>query len=78
MASQKQMQNRLVSKKKDLKKITQDMSIAVKDKKKILLRKLTQEKVALKRSIGKLERQLFMEIKASNEKKTLSLQQDNV
>jgi hypothetical protein len=78
MASQKQMQNRLVAKKKDLKKITQDMSIAVKDKKKILLRKLTQEKVAVKRNIGKLERQLFMEIKASNEKKALSLQQDNV
>ncbi len=78
MPLQRQVQNRLVTKKKDLKKITQDMSIAVKDKKKILLRKLTQEKGALKRSIWKLERQLFMEIKASKEKKALSLQPDNV
>ena len=45
------------------------MAVAVKDKKKIELRKLTQEKGALKRSIGKLERQLFLEIKASKEKK---------
>ena len=78
MPSQKQVQSRLVAKKKDLKKVIQDMSIAVKDKKNIQLRKLTQEKGALKRSIGKLERQLFLEIKATKERKALSLLQDNV
>ena len=78
MPSQKQIQNRLVAKKKDLKNVTQYMSTADKDNKKILLRKLTQEKGALKRNIGKLERQLIMEIKAAKEKKTLNLYPDNV
>lgn len=73
MPSQKQIQNRLVVKKKDLKNITQGMSIAEKDKKNIFLRKLTQEKGALKRSISKLERQLVMIINASKENKTLNL-----
>lgn len=44
MPSQKQIQNRLDVKKKDLKNVTQYMSTADKDNKKILLRKLLQEK----------------------------------
>jgi len=68
MPSKKQIQSRLVDKKKHLNKVTQDMATAEKGKKKVLLSKLTQEKAALKRGITKLERQLIMEIKVSGEK----------
>ena len=78
MPSQKQIQNRLVDKKKHLKNVTQYMSTAEKENKKVLLRKLFQEKGALKRSIMKLERQLTMEIRASKERKALNLYPDNV
>ena len=60
MPSKKQLQSRLTSKKLHLSKVTQDMTIAEKGKKKALLRQLTQEKGALKRDITKLERQLIM------------------
>lgn len=78
MPSQKQIQIRLVDKKKHLKNVTQYMSTTEKDNKMALLRKLSQEKEALKRSITKLERQLNMEIKASKEKKALNLYPGNV
>lgn len=78
MASEKQIQNRLVTKKKYLKNIIQYMSTAEKNNKKVLLRKLSQEKGDLRRSITKLERQLIMKMKASKEKKTLNLYPDNV
>ncbi len=73
MPSKKQIQNRLVAKRKHLNKVTQGIAIAEKGKGKTMLRKLTEEKGALKRDITKLERQLIMEIKVSKEKKTLNL-----
>ena len=73
MPSKKQIQNRLAAKKISRNKVTRDMTIAERGKKNILLIKLTQEKGALDRDITKLERQLAMEIKASQEKKTLNL-----
>lgn len=78
MPSKKQIQNRLLAKKALLTKVTRDMTNAEKSQKKILLRKLSQEKGSLERDITKLERQLIMEIKVSKEKKTLNLSEAEV
>jgi hypothetical protein len=76
MPTIKQIQNRLLNKNNSLNKVNLNMADAEKSKNNIVLRKLNQEKATLDRDIRKLKRQLIMEKKASEEKKTLNPYQD--
>lgn len=69
MPSIKQLQSRLLNKKRDINKVNLNMATAEKGDNGITLKRLTQNKVSLDRDIRKLERQLVTEIRASREKK---------
>jgi|APIni6443716594_1056825.scaffolds.fasta_scaffold3955539_1 hypothetical protein len=69
MPSIKQLQNRLLNKKQSMNKVSLNMTTAEKGNNSITLRRLTQDKGSLDRDIKKLERQLVIERRTSNEKK---------
>jgi hypothetical protein len=69
MPSIKQLQNRLLTKKHSMNKVSLNMTTAENGNNSITLKRLTQDKGSLDRDIKKLERQLVMEIKTFREKK---------
>lgn len=69
MPSIKQLQNRLLTKKHSMNKVSLNMSTAENGNNSITLKRLTQDKVSLDRDIKKLERQLVVETRTSREKK---------
>jgi hypothetical protein len=74
----KQIQYRLLNKKKSLNKVSLNITKAENGKNTISLRKLDQEKCALGRDIKKLERQLITKEKALREKKQLNTYQHRI
>jgi hypothetical protein len=69
MPSIKQIQNRLLNKKHSMNKVSLNITTAEKGNNSITLKKLTQDKGSLDRDIKKLERQLVVERRTSNEKR---------
>lgn len=78
MPSIKQIQSRILTKKKTLNTVNLNMKKAEKSNNKIAQRKLSQEMGSLDRDIKKLERQLISEKKVFMDKKALNPYQDSI